>query len=239
VEEDLDNRARGPIARSPICSGCPLTAGRSWNSGFALVLAGVALAAVICVGSARGNGDPASHYLYAVPLFYSFQTNISESARDAVSTTIGRSANAGYPIRVALIERPADLGDVTRLWGKPTQYANLLAEEISYRYRGPLLVVMPGGIGFTRKNGDPRAEQRALQSLRVVHGQDGLALTAIQSISLLAAGAGHRITPASIAPSASSDDSGLVIVTGGLAAAFLAAVAAAIVLHRRRLRPQP
>lgn len=206
-------------------------------------MAALLLAALAPAGDARANGDPASHWLLAGNLFYSFHTGISQQALDALRTTLGRSKSAGYPIRVALIEQPADLGDVGSLWGKPTDYAHLLAVELRTRYRGPVLIVMPAGTGFAYERDGTRAERRALMSVHVAPGRDGLAVTAIHAISVLSKRAGHPTVPASIAPSspASRSESTLLLVILGLAATFLASCVVLVLLYRRQggRRPSP
>ena len=77
------------------------------------------------------------------------------------------AAQEGYPIRIALIGSPMDLGSVTALWAKPQQYARFLGAEVSFAYRGRLLIVMPEGLG-TYQLGHPSGSQRhALASVKV------------------------------------------------------------------------
>jgi LPXTG-motif cell wall-anchored protein len=122
---------------------------------------------------------------------------------------------------------------ITILWGRPTEYASFLAKEIRFRYHGPLLIVMPAGIGFAHDRHDTRSEHRALASVRIAQGDDGLAVTAIRAISVLAARAGHPITPAAITPPASTGGSNVLVVTAVVAVLLLAGLAA-LVLRRRR-----
>src|SRR3954452_11081650 len=77
-------------------------------------------------------------------------------------------------------------------------YVRFLDQEIRFRYRGPVLVVMPAGIGFTRADATPQAERRALSTVHVATGRDGLAATAILAVARLAARSGHPIVPAAI-----------------------------------------
>jgi hypothetical protein len=195
----------------------------------ALVL-GVVLLALVCAGTARADGDPASDVLYTNPVFYGFNS-ISKSAQDALATTVGRAKRAGYPIRVALIAAPEELGSVTALWAEPRQYARFLDLELSIAYKGPLLIVMPQGVGFAHYKRTTAAEERALSGVRVVGGKDGLARTAITAVSLLSRRAGHPIV--AVQPTAASSTSKTLWIAL-LAGAFVAVVVAAFALRHRR-----
>jgi len=195
----------------------------------ALVL-GVVLLALSCAGTARADGDPASDVLYTNPVFYGYNS-ISKSAQDALATTLARAKSAGYPVRVALIAAPDELGSVTALWAKPHQYARFLDLELSIAYKGPLLIVMPQGIGFAHYKASTAAEERALSGVQVVGGKDGLAKTAITAVSLLSRQAGHPIV--AVQPKAQSS-SGKTLWIALLAGAFAVVVATAFALRHRR-----
>ncbi len=76
----------------------------------------------------------------------------TRASRSTSSRSWARSceaaAKSGYPLRVAVIASPADLGSVTPLWRQPQAYAGFLGEELSLLYKGTLLVVMPDGFGL-------------------------------------------------------------------------------------------
>jgi hypothetical protein len=196
----------------------------------------VLVAGIVGVSTAQADGDPASDALYTDRVFVPYSTTISKPAQDALTTTIKRAEKAGYPIRVALIAGPADLGAVTSLWRKPREYARFLDLELSFVYKGPLLIVMPGGIGFAHYKRPATAEYGALSTVKSSGGGDGLALTAITAVSALAAHAGHRITPAAVQQTKSSSGRDRLLV-GGVALAVAVAVAIALgVLRRRRVQ---
>ncbi len=125
---------------------------------------------------------------------------------------------SGYPIRVALIATPSDLGSVTGLWRQPANYARFLGSELSLIYRGTLLVVMPDGLGVYRAGARAGAELGAVTGAR----RASLGATALAATQQLAAAAGHRLTPARVsappeAKAASGDIGAWVAFAVGLA----------------------
>jgi hypothetical protein len=196
-----------------------------------LAVFAVALLALVAAGSARADGDPASDVLYSGRVFFSYGS-ISQSTQDALTTTVKRAETAGYPIRVALIASREDLGAVTALWAKPREYAKFLDLELSIAYRGPLLIVMPQGIGFAHYKRSTAREERTLSGVKVEGGHDGLVRTAVAAVSALARSSGHPITPV-VAKAGSSSHT--VLWAGIGAGVFVALAAAFFVL--RYLRP--
>jgi hypothetical protein len=194
----------------------------------------VALLASVAGGTARADGDPASDYLYVRSLFVPFDSKSSKGAQEALATAIAEAKRSGYPIRVALIEQPSDLGSVTSLWGKPKDYAKFLDFELSIAYKGPLLIVMPSGIGFAHLHTATASEYRALTAIPVESGNDGLARTATTAVVALAARAGHRIKAPAVPRTSSSSGVGQRAVAGGVALAVVAVIGGAFALVRTR-----
>jgi hypothetical protein len=203
----------------------------------ALLLALLAGAAAgILATSARADADPASDVLYAQSVFYSFSQVPSEGAQKRLGEAVRNAKDAGYPIRIALIAKPTDLGGVGALWAKPRQYARFLGLELTFFYRGNLLVVMPQGLGYYRPGTDTAVAYATLRSVRVQSGTDGLADTAVAAIARLAAKAGH---PIEVPPKAedsgnSSGRSRLIILLGAM---ILAPLLGAAYLLRTRKKP--
>jgi hypothetical protein len=73
--------------------------------------------------SARADGDPASDYLLVRDVFLPFQVTIEPSATEGLDREIRATKARGFPIKVALIAHPYDLGAVPQLYGEPQQYA--------------------------------------------------------------------------------------------------------------------
>jgi hypothetical protein len=157
----------------------------------AFVLA--ALAVLSSASIARADGDPASDVLFTDHVFFAFDSSISGGTQAMLRTAVTEANAAGYPVRVAVIEKPADLGAVTSLWAKPGQYARFLAFELSYGFKGPLLVVMPSGLGFAHYGHSSGREKHLIQPIRVQPGANGLAFAASSAVEKLSAQAGHPI----------------------------------------------
>ena len=61
-------------------------------------------------GPAQANGDPASHALPGEDVYLPRQSEPSGPVTTALELLLKRTEEAGYPLRVALIATPADLG---------------------------------------------------------------------------------------------------------------------------------
>jgi hypothetical protein len=196
----------------------------------ALVLLAAVAAMFAGAGVARADGDPASDVLYTGRAFFPYSTTISKSAQETLVGTIGAAEKADYPIRVALIAGPVDLGAVTVLWAKPKKYAMFLGLELSFVYKGPLLIVMPSGFGFEHYKQNTKAEYAALSNVRILGRRDGLALSAVEAVKVLAARAGHPIERPG---SSSSGSSASRVLAGTIALAVLLLSAGGIIVVRR------
>jgi hypothetical protein len=114
-------------------------------SGRALV--GVLVAVVLAAGSvasvARADGDPGSDVLVYQDLFAGSSAGLSVQQQARLGDLLKAASAARFPIRVAIIASPTDLGAVTALWREPRSYARFLGLELSLAYKQRLLVVMP------------------------------------------------------------------------------------------------
>jgi hypothetical protein len=137
-----------------------------------------------------------------------------------------------FPIRVALILSPSDLGTAYSLFGKPEKYAQFLGLELAFVYRDRLLVVMPSGYGYAVK-GDPDPKASAVLKKLPAPGRSATkeADAAIVAVQRLAAREGHRLAAPKVGGSAARDR-----LTIAAAATAGIALIAAIVLYRRRER---
>jgi hypothetical protein len=196
-----------------------------------VLLAGIAAGSL--AASALGDADPASDILYTNSVFYSFDQLPSDAAQKRLNDVVATATKSGYPVRVALIAKPSDLGGVAALWAKPRQYARCLGIELTYLYKGSLLVVMPSGLGYYRHGQNPAAAYASLRPLRVEGGNDGLADTAVQAIARLAAAAGDPIDVPAKAESGGNRSwrARLPVLLAGLVFAQL--LAAGYLLRRR------
>jgi hypothetical protein len=147
-------------------------------------------------GPARADGDPASDVLATQTLFLPQDAGVSATQQAQLVAELSAASRSGYPIRVAIIASAADLGSVSALWRAPENYARFLGLELPLVYRGPLLVVMPDGLGTYRLG---RAGATARSALADVRGS-GLGTTALDAIGRLASASGHTLPATSVTP---------------------------------------
>jgi hypothetical protein len=166
-------------------------------------------------------------------LFLPQDAAATPAQRAQLTALLQTAAQRGYPIRVALIASPADLGSVTALWRQPETYARFLGQELAFVHKGPLLVVMPNGFGLTQLG-------RALPGQATLTGLGapgaGLVGAAITAVRRLAAAAGHPLPVSSVkAPRAagSGDAIAWIVLAGG---ALAIAIAWGLSLRARPLR---
>jgi hypothetical protein len=191
------------------------------------------LAAALLVPAARAgaDADPASDVLLGQDVFTPYQPNtVSGPLSQALTETVARAHRAGFPLKVALIATPTDLGAIPNLFGHPGQYAAFVDSEISFNERVPVLVLMPQGAGTAAA---PRAPRVALGSGPV---GDALARAAIPAVAQLSAAAGHPIVAPAI-PTGNGGSGGggpSPLITFGGPVLLVAAFALSVALVRRR-----
>lgn len=201
-------------------------------SMFAVALVALALAAA----PAWADGDPASDVLLGQNVFYPYTPPVSPSLQQTLNAEATAAGRAHFPIKIALIHSPLDLGAVPNLFDKPQQYASFLDQEISFQGRQPLLVVMPNGYGVQGLGGGTAAVAASLAKPAGSQSDD-LARAAVAAVARLAAASGHEIhagqssSRAGTGPGATA----LVLVALGLAAAAAATIRLA--LRRRQWSP--
>lgn len=159
----------------------------------ARALAVVAALLLAAPAAAIANGDPASDILLQLKVYFPTQ-RVSVQAANKLKGIVQEANAKGYPIRVALIKSAADLGTVPNLLNQPQRYAEFLGPEIRFVYKGDLLVVMPTGLGLTNTDATP-APAKAIEGMQVEGGgsPDGLAQTAEEAVTKLAAASGHPL----------------------------------------------
>lgn len=193
----------------------------------------LALAFAVHAAPARADGDPASDVLATQALFLPQDAAVPAGQAAQLAGLLRAAARDGYPVRVALIASKPDLGSVTELWLKPQLYARFLGQELGLVYKGPLLVVMPNGIGV---NGVPAA---SLPDQLGVARNASLASAAAALVVTLASSAGHRLTlPSVVAPASAPGSSDTVAWVAFAIGAALIALAWTVSLRARPLRPR-
>ncbi len=208
-------------------------------SRIAGVLAATLLAAALVPAAALADGDPASDTLLGQNVFYPYTPPTSASVQKTLNAETAAAKKAGFPVKVALIGSPVDLGVIPALFAKPQQYADFLDQEISFQGKQTLLVVMAAGYGTQGMNA---AATRAAASLPKPAGTTPteLATAAVGAVAKLAAAAGHPIKGVpGVGGSGSGSGSSTVIVVVIFALAALGAAAALVAIRRRRTATSP
>lgn len=161
----------------------------------------VALAAGWTASRARADGDPASDVLAVEYVFLPPDAGMPSIQQAELSALVLKADARGLKLRVAVIASPGDLGSITELWRQPENYARFLGAELSYVFRGTLLVVMPNGYGsqvLTTSSGSKPPDLTGLP-------EPGSALGAasIAAVKQITAEAGQHL-PASAAATATT-----------------------------------
>jgi hypothetical protein len=204
----------------------------------ARLLAPVLLLALLLPASAPADGDPASDILLAQSVFYPYTPAVTGAVQARLNSETAAAKRAGFPIKVALIASPTDLGVLPSLFGKPRTYASFLDKEISYHGPQPLLVVMAAGYGVA---GMKAATANAVTPLSKPAGATStdLAQSAVTAVSALASAAGHPLTAAATSTAGagrrtSSGGGGSTGLLIGLIAAAIVVAGALIAVRTRR-----
>jgi hypothetical protein len=199
-----------------------------WRS----VAAALALAMLLVPAAAHAAGDRASDYFYTQSLFLPLEGSTPAACELQLRGLLAEAKAKGYPVRVAVIRTKADLGAVPSLFGRPDRYAPFLGQELRFLFKGPLLIVMPGGYGFYRLAHDTRPEERALAQLPPPSQAPDLARAAVPAVVALAALDGIALQPPALeGGSGSTWRDRLLIAAGALALGIL--VAAGMLWRRR------
>jgi hypothetical protein len=154
----------------------------------------VAVAAAWGSPAALADGDPASDVLAQQSLFLPQDAAVPAHQQLQLAALLQGAAHSGYQIRVALIGSSADLGSITELWGQPQNYAKFLGQELSLVYHGPLLVVMPQGLGLYQLGQPDAAGASALAGRPIPATGSGLGAVALTAIQRLAVASGHPLS---------------------------------------------
>jgi cytochrome oxidase Cu insertion factor (SCO1/SenC/PrrC family)/thiol-disulfide isomerase/thioredoxin len=158
---------------------------------------GLVLVVVVALGAwaplARADGDPGSDVLVSQDLFVASDANASVKQQVELGALLQAAAGAGFPVRVAIVSSPYDLGAVTALWLKPRSYARFLGIELSLAYKQRLLVVMPNGFGINWPGHSTASADRLLATIPTKAADGGLLDAAGTAVRRLAAAAGVKL----------------------------------------------
>jgi hypothetical protein len=204
----------------------------------ALAVAALVTTAIAGGPAAFADGDPASDVLLGESVFYPYTPPVPASVTKALNAEMTAAGRAHFPLKVALIASPVDLGVIPEMFGKPQKYADFLDQEISFQGKQPLLVVMRDGYGV---QGLPPAATAAVPALpKPASGtSEGLAKAAIVAVARLARAAGHPIAQPSASTAAPSGGGSSVALFGAVAGVALLCAGTLVALRRRRPRSRP
>ena len=191
-----------------------------------------AFAAFALCSQALADADPASDVLLAADVFYPYSPPVPAQLQSLMNGEAAAARRAHFPVKVAIIAAPTDLGAIPELFGKPRQYAAFLDQEISFGSKVPLLVVMPDGYGTAGVSSAAAAAIAALGK-PPAGGGSALAEAAIPAVRKLVAAAGHPL--GSVSPAAARGNGGIgVAVQVALVVVVCIGLAAGIFVFRRR-----
>ncbi len=186
---------------------------------------------------ARADGDPASDVLLSQDVFVPY-SGVSATLERRLFALCAAADRAGYPVKIALIASRSDLGVVPVLFNRPGSYARFLSAELGSVVHGPVLVVMPAGLGLAARGRAINAT--VLSTTRVAAGgSDALATAALDVVPRLATAAGHPVSPAAAAAEPAAGASAGTVRHALVALLILgllsgAAISAAFVARSRR-----
>jgi hypothetical protein len=190
---------------------------------------------VLAAATALADGDPASDTLLGENVFYPYTPPVTAAIQKQLNAETAVASRAHFPIKVALIASPEDLGVIPDLFGRPQSYADFLDQEISFEGKQKVLVVMPSGYGV---QGVTRAAELAIASLHKPAGgqSNDLARAAIVAVAKLAAAAGHPIK--SVSPNGGSTsgtgDGSTTLLLAALVILALGTAGGLVVVRRRQ-----
>jgi hypothetical protein len=163
-----------------------------------------AFLALLAVAAAPADGDPASDVLITTNVYLPYAAPPSKDVTAKLSREVAAVYARNDRIKVAVIATATDLGAIPSLFGKPTEYATFLGQELSSYYVGPLLIVMPAGFGIYDGGRSVAAESRVLDRMSVGgRSPDDLtraAATAVRALRNAGALKSKDVRPPFVAP---------------------------------------
>jgi hypothetical protein len=194
----------------------------------------IAAALALAPSTASADGDPASDYLLSTDVYLPLPPGIPPDLGRTITDLLKDTRKAGFPLKVAIIAAPKDLGAVPQYFGRPQSYAPFLESEIAFNTKKPLLIVMPSGYGVAAL---PKGAESALQGLvppKSAAGED-LGRAAVGAIVKLSKAAGHPV-PAPKIPTATGGGGGDTspLLVFGVPVALLALGGLLAALRRRQ-----
>jgi hypothetical protein len=202
------------------------------------MLAAAALATALAAPPvARADSDPASDTLLLQDVYLPIQPPMPPAYANALRSMAASMKKAGYPLKVAIIATPNDLGLVPQLFNKPQQYAAYLGREIDFQRKNSLLVTMPAGYGTN----DVLPKVAASVAKLPAPGSrlDSMANGTLTAMGRISAAAGHPVPVPKVKSGGGGSSSTSPAVIFGVPVLFLALAGGLMALRRRQTPPQP
>jgi hypothetical protein len=198
------------------------------------VLAVIAAVALL-PSQARADGDPASDVLLLQDVYLPYAPGIPAELGRTITDLLKETRKAGFPVKVAIIADPKDLGAVPQFFGRPQSYAPFLQSEIAFNSKKPLLVVMPNGYGLAALPSGSENGLKGFPPPKSAGGED-LGRAAVGAILKLSKAAGHPVpAPKLPKPSAGGGGGGTSpLIVFGVPVALLALGGVLAALRRRQ-----
>lgn len=183
---------------------------------------------------ARADADPPSDVLILQNVYYPYHPKVSPQLQSQLDEITARARRAGFPIKVALVATPSDLGAIGQMFGHVVAYANFLQREIAYLRSQPTLAVMPNGFGTSATGPQGPA---IVSKLPAPHTVDGMASGAITAVVQLAAANGHPLSTEGLAAATVHHRSSTPAIVVFAPVLLLVLAVLALTLLRRRRSP--
>ena len=199
-----------------------------------IALAFCLLAALLAAGGAPralADADPPSDVLILQNVYYPYHPKVSPQLQSQLDEITARARRAGFPIKVALVATPSDLGAIGQMFGHVVAYANFLQREIAYLRSQPTLAVMPNGFGTSATGPQGPA---IVSKLPAPHTVDGMASGAIAAVVQLAAANGHPLSTKGLAAATVHHRSSTPAIVVFAPVLLLALGVVVLTLRRRR-----
>ena len=187
---------------------------------------------------AHADSDPASDTLLLQDVYLPIQPPMPPAYATALRNMAASMKKAGYPLKVAIIATPNDLGLVPQIFNKPQQYASYLGREIDFQRKNSLLVVMPAGYGTNDVL--PKVAASVANLPAPGASLESMGKGALTAMGRISAAAGHPVpVPKVKASSGGGKSSTSPAVIFGVPVIFLALAGGLMALRRRQTPPPP
>ena len=202
-----------------------------------MLAAAALITALLAPPVARADSDPASDTLLLQDVFLPIEPPMPPAYASAIRSMAASMKKAGYPLKVAIIATPNDLGLVPQLFGKPQSYAPYLGREIDFQKKNSLLVVMPAGYGTNDMLPNVANSIKGLPAPGA--SLDSIGKGTLTAMGKISVAAGHPVPVPKVKASGGGKSSTSPAVIFGVPVLFLALAGGLMALRRRPTPSQP